>query len=330
MFAAFVAVVARRPRARPPPRPARCPRRPACPPSTRGTRASARPRRGTGRCRRQGGARGAPPNTKAANATASTASTAPMITPGGERGQPSPGSSLLGHGPPSTWPNRAGRRTPSTCRSTAPTASSRATGAAPRPARARRPPSARIVAPLSRRTTLGVSATTSAVRGTPRVHRDLADDDAGVHRAQTQPGPLGRHHLHAQPTRLPRRRRRPAGRPVGSARCPRGSVTRSRYVPRPAGMPASAALDPSGDVTRSVRPGRRPSRPGALDHGPVGPGDAEQTFLAPLEPAVQVGFEPDDPLGLDDPAALQLLADRIRRTREHELEPGRSPPGAPP
>ena len=87
-------------RARPPPRPARCPRRRAARPPRQDPERRARPRRGTGRCRRPGGARAAPPNTKAANAIASTASTAPMIKPGGERATAAPGSSLLGHAPP--------------------------------------------------------------------------------------------------------------------------------------------------------------------------------------------------------------------------------------
>ncbi len=49
-----------------------------------------------------------------------------------------------------------------------------------------------------RRTTLGASATTSAVRADLRVERDLSDDDSRAERPEPEPRPLGRDGLHAQ------------------------------------------------------------------------------------------------------------------------------------
>ena len=157
---------------------------------------------------------------------------------------------------------------------------------------------------LSRKTTLGVSATTSALRGTARVHRHLADDHTGAQRPQAHPRPLGCHGLDAQPARF-----------------------QHEHV---VGLFVLTDQDgPLGELPAlEVRPqaGRHAGEPIARPvHDDEGFGDSalEQTLLAPLQAAVQVRLEPDDPLGLDDPAVLQLLPHLIGHAREHQLEPDR-------
>ena len=221
----------------------------------------------------------------------------------GERGEHPRGSSLLGQrSPPSS---RSSRRGPSTARcvsvsrSDSVVASHRCSAAAS----AGSSVSIRSIdARLSRSTTLGVSATTSAVRGDAGVHRDLSDHDARAHRAQSHPRALLRHHLHAEPSRL--QHEHVAGRLVLADQ---HRSLRERH-----------ALEVGAQARRHAV-----ERVALVVRAPLGPALRQHDVLAPLEAAIQVRLEPDDPFGGDHAASFELPAHRIRGAREHELEPVR-------
>ena len=219
---------------------------------------------------------------------------------------------------PSTWPSRAERRTPSTCRSTAPTGSSRATGASPRPARARRPPSAGSSLAEPQDHARGLGHHIGRARE-PRVHRDLPDDDAGVHGPQTQAGPLARHHLHAQTTSF--QDEHVVGLLVLSDQ--HGSLWERDGARGASPDPPACrrARRPTRRGTSPVRflPRRRPFRQGRPRPRSRRPRRRRANLPPDHWSPVQVRFEPDDPLGRDDPAALQCLRTGSD-TREHELE----------
>ena len=265
----------RRARARPPPRPARFRRRPGRRPATRGTRASARPLRGTGRCHRAGGPPSKPPKTKAANAIASTDSTAPMITPAATEAS----HRWIVAVRPSVAPpfrqssSASNARIVSVSRSASVVASHRCSAAASSGSSA----SIRSIdSRPRRRTTLGVSATTSAVRATP--------------------------------CRARSRRPPPPGAPsAAGAACPRPSTV---STPRPPGLEHEDvtrrlvlveqhgalghrhALEVGGEARRQAVEARRR----VLATASAG-GVAEQHVLAPLQPAIEVGLERHDPVG---------------------------------
>ncbi len=138
-----------------------------------------------------------PPKTRAANAIASTHSTAPMIRPAATEASHVVvrRCSTIGVSPSRQSSSTSNVRIVSVSRSASVVASHRCSAAASSGSSAS---SRSIDSRPMRRTTLGASATTSAVRGTLGVERDLADHDPGAERPEPEPRALGRDGLHAQ------------------------------------------------------------------------------------------------------------------------------------
>ena len=226
----------------------------------------------SGRCRTS-----RPPNTNAANATASTVSTAPMMTPAATRCSQPVGSSKLDHGLPSSSP--AVRRT--SHRVAEPLGEG-----AREPAVERRGhlgllglhPRDRFRP--NRSTTLGPSATTSAVAGPPCTAR-FTHHDPG-RRSEADPSPLRGEGLH------------------GQASC-------REHVDVP-GWLVLVEQDRAVGHGDALEVGGEPWRHGVGARGPATVSvrlALEQRLLASLQAPVQVGLEGDDALGTEHPAAFE-------------------------